>query len=194
MSARAAAAEATRRRLIDAAIERFASDGLGTSFDAVAADVGVTKGALYHHFGSKEGLVEAVYKEAIRRHADQVVAASAQGTGRSRLLALVDESTRLYSSGTPFYRLLTSLHMAAGTSRPELADIARRVQRRQRQYMVALVRHGQSDGSIDPARDAEAIGLTVNAALDGFLVNQLEPPAVQRRWIVKFRHLLEDLL
>src|SRR5690242_294822 len=59
MSVRAAAAEVTRQRLIDAAIARFAADGLGTSFDAVAADVGVTKGALYHHFGSKEGLVEA---------------------------------------------------------------------------------------------------------------------------------------
>lgn len=194
MSVRAAAAEDTRRRLIDAAIERFAADGLGASFDAVAGDVGVTKGALYHHFGSKEGLVEAVYKEAIRRHADQVVAASAHGTGRSRLLALVDESARLYGSRTPFYRLLISLHLAASTSRPELADIARRVQRRQRRYMVALVRRGQADGSIGPGRDPEAVGLMVNAALDGFLVDQLEPAAVQRRWIAKFRHLLEDIL
>src|SRR3954467_10842150 len=88
MSSRAAAAEVTRTRLIDAAIDRFAGDGLGASFDAVAADVGVTKGALYHHFGSKEGLVEAVYKEAIGRHADRVVAASAEGSGRQRLLAL----------------------------------------------------------------------------------------------------------
>src|SRR3954452_15629958 len=131
MSSRAAAAEVTRTRLIDAAIERFATDGLGASFDAVAAEVGVTKGALYHHFGSKEGLVEAVYKEAIRRHAERVVAASAEGTGRARLLALVDASARLYASRTPFYRLLISLHLAAATTRPELADIARRVQRRQ---------------------------------------------------------------
>jgi AcrR family transcriptional regulator len=194
MSTRAAAAEVTRARLIDAAIARFAADGLGTSFDAVAADVGVTKGALYHHFGSKEGLVEAVYKEAIRRHAERVMAASAHGDGRRRLLALIDESARLYGSRTPFYRLLISLHLAAGTSRPELADIARRVQRRQREYMVELVRAGQRDGSVDPRLDAEGVGVTVNAALDGFLVNQLEPPAAQRRWIARFRTLMEDLL
>ena len=194
MSVRAAAAEVTRQRLSDAAIERFAADGLGASFDAVARDVGVTKGALYHHFGSKEGLVEAVYREAIRRHADQVVAASAQGTGRERLLALVDESARLYGSRTPFYRLLISLHLAAATTRPELAGIAGRVQRRQRQYMVSVVRAGQEDGSIDAARDPVAVGLTVNAALDGFLVNQLEPAQVQRRWVVKFRQLLEEIL
>jgi AcrR family transcriptional regulator len=194
MSVRAAAAEVTRSRLLEAAIARFAADGLGTTFDAVAADVGVTKGALYHHFGSKEGLVEAVYKEAVRRHAERVVAASAHGTGRERLLGLIDESARLYGSRSPFYRLLISLHLAASTSRPGLADIAQRVQRRQRAYMIELVRAGQADGSIEARLDAEAVGLTVNAALDGFLVDQLEPPATQRRWVTKFRTLMEDLL
>jgi AcrR family transcriptional regulator len=169
MSTRAAAAEVTRTRLIDAAIERFAADGLGASFDAVAAEVGVTKGALYHHFASKEGLVEAVYKEAIGRHADRVVAASADGDGRARLLALVDASARLYASRTPFYRVLGALHLAAAADRPGLADIARRVQRTQRDFMIELVRQGQRDGSIDPRLDAEAVGLTVNAALAGLL-------------------------
>ena len=98
-----------RDTLLDTAIDRFAEHGPGTSFDAIAADVGVTKGALYHHFGSKDGLVEEVYKEAIRRHANRVMEASAAGDGRTRLLALVDSSARLYSSRTPFYRLLTTL-------------------------------------------------------------------------------------
>jgi AcrR family transcriptional regulator len=194
MSVRAAAAEGTRARLIDAAIERFAADGLGASFDAVAADVGVTKGALYHHFGSKDGLVEAVYAEAVRRHADRVVEASAAGTGRERLLALIDASARLYGSRTPFYRLLTSLHLTAAMERPLLADIARRVQRRQREFMIDLVRQGQRDGSIGPEFDAEGVGLTVNAALEGFLTQQLEPPAAQRRWVAKFRSLMEEIL
>jgi AcrR family transcriptional regulator len=194
MSTRAAAAEVTRARLVDAALERFAADGLGASFDAVAAEVGVTKGALYHHFGSKDGLVEAVYKETIRRHADRVIEASREGTGRERLLALVDASARLYASRTPFYRVLISLHITAAMERPALADIARRMQRSQRDYMIDLVRAGQRDGSIRTALDAEAVGLTVNAALEGFLIQQLEPPAQQRRWVAKFRSLLEDLL
>ena len=194
MSVRAAAAEGTRARLIDAAIERFAADGPSVSFEAVARDVGVTKGALYHHFGSKDGLVEEVYKEAVRRHAARVVEASAAGTGRERLLALIDASARLYGSRTPFYRLLTSLHLTAAMERPLLADIARRVQRRQREFMIDLVRQGQRDGSIRPELDAEGVGLTVNAALEGFLTQQLEPPAAQRRWVAKFRSLMEEIL
>jgi AcrR family transcriptional regulator len=195
MSTRAQAAEVTRTRLIDAAIERFAADGLGASFDAVAAEVGVTKGALYHHFGSKDGLVEAVYKEAIRRHADRAVEASQDGDGRARLLALVDASTRLYTSRTAFYRVLVALHVSAAADRPALADIARRMQRNQRDFMIDLVRTGQQDGSIDPDLDAEALGLTVNAALTGLLTTeQLEPLAQQRRSTAKFRSLLETLL
>ena len=194
MPTRAAAADQTRARLIEAAIERFAEHGLRASFDTVAGDVGVTKGALYHHFGSKEGLVEAVYKDAINRHADRVLAASSAGSGRARLFALIDESARLYGSRTPFYRLLTTLHLAATTSRPHLAPIARRVQQRQRDFLIALVREGQRDGSIRADRDPEAVGLTVNAALEGFLVQQLEPAATQRRWIAAFRHLMEDIL
>jgi hypothetical protein len=34
----------------------------------------------------------------------------------------------------------------------------------------------------------------VNAALSGFLVQQLEPGAAQRRWVAKFRSLMEGLL
>jgi hypothetical protein len=60
--------------------------------------------------------------------------------------------------------------------------------------MIGLVRAGQRDGSIRTDLDAEAIGLTVNAALEGFLVQQLEPQAAQRRWVAKFRDLLEDML
>jgi AcrR family transcriptional regulator len=184
----------TRRKLIEAAIARFAADGPGASFEAIAADVGVTKGALYHHFESKEGLVEAVYREAVRRHASRVTEASASGDGRTRLLALIDASARLYTSRTPFYRLLTQLHLEATTSHPHLAEIARRVQRTQREHMVELVRQGQRDGSISGEIDAEAVGLTVNAALSGFLVQQLEPAAAQRRWVAKFRSLMEGLL
>jgi hypothetical protein len=60
--------------------------------------------------------------------------------------------------------------------------------------MIGLVEAGRRDGSVRPEADAEAVGLTVNAALDGFLVQQLEPQAEQRRWNAKFRSLMEEML
>jgi AcrR family transcriptional regulator len=191
---RVAAGRRTRARLLDAAIERLAAAGPDASFDAIAGDVGVTKGALYHHFGSKDGLIEEVYKEAVRRHADRVIEASSSGSGGERLQGLVGATARLYGSGTPFYRLLLRLHVEAGASRPHLAPIARRVQRRQREYMSQLVAAGQTDGSIRADIDPVAMGGTVNAALQGLLVQQLEPPIVQRRAAEAFAELLETLL
>lgn len=54
----------TRRRLLDAAAERFAAEGVeGVSVDAVAETADRTSGALYAHFGSKAGLLEALLDE-----------------------------------------------------------------------------------------------------------------------------------
>lgn len=193
-TSRIAAGRETRERLLDAAIRRLAAVGPDATFDAIAADVGVTKGALYHHFGSKEGLVSEVYKEAVRRHAERVIDASGSGTGRQRLQGLIAASARLYGSGTPFYRLLLRLQVEAGTSRPYLAPIARTVQRRQREYMAELVTVGQRDGSIREDVDPDALGDTVNAALQGFLVQQLEPVTAQRHATEAFAQLLDVMV
>lgn len=45
-----------------------------TSLDEVVADAGVTKGALYHHFGGKEDLFAAVYEQVSHDVSDAVVA------------------------------------------------------------------------------------------------------------------------
>lgn len=51
----------TRAKLIKAARQAFAAKGYaGSSMDDLTAQVGLTRGALYHHFGDKKGLLEAV--------------------------------------------------------------------------------------------------------------------------------------
>ena len=53
----------TTEKLLAAARRSFAEAGYGaTSMDALCAEVGLTRGALYHHFGGKEGLFEAVVR------------------------------------------------------------------------------------------------------------------------------------
>ena len=57
--------EALARSLRDAATRRFAQDGYAAvALDDLAAEVGATRGAVYHHFGSKEGLFRAVLTAA----------------------------------------------------------------------------------------------------------------------------------
>ena len=184
----------TRKRLLEAAIDRMAGGDKPVSFDAIAADVGLTKGALYHHFGSFDGLVEEVYKEAIRRHAERVIDASLEGTGRERLHHIIGSSAALLGSDTPFYRLLLRLHVEAGASRAHLAPINREVQERQRAYFTSLIVAGQQDGSIRADVDPATVGIMINATLQGLLVQQHEPARDQRQAAERFDDLLDVIL
>ncbi|NEE04445.1 TetR family transcriptional regulator [Phytoactinopolyspora halotolerans] len=57
-------AEATRRRLLDAATDEFAAYGIaGARVDRIAAAAHANKAQLYAYFGSKEGLFDAVFRQ-----------------------------------------------------------------------------------------------------------------------------------
>jgi AcrR family transcriptional regulator len=56
----------TRKRLLKAAFQEIHLSGFRSAdMDAILAEAGVTKGALYHHFDSKEALGYAVVDEVI---------------------------------------------------------------------------------------------------------------------------------
>jgi AcrR family transcriptional regulator len=57
-----------KARIRDAAIEQFAAEGYaGASIRGVAASAGVSPALVIHHFGSKEGLRQAVDEAVVRR-------------------------------------------------------------------------------------------------------------------------------
>jgi AcrR family transcriptional regulator len=59
-----ARADATRRSIIEAAAEMFAATGYAnTNLDDIIVRAAISKGALYFHFTSKEGLARAVIDE-----------------------------------------------------------------------------------------------------------------------------------
>jgi AcrR family transcriptional regulator len=71
---REAQGDATRLALLSAARELFGLNGYAaTSIEEVAARAGVTKGAVYHHFGGKATLFQEVYAQVMREVSDQVV-------------------------------------------------------------------------------------------------------------------------
>lgn len=70
--------EATRSRLLEIASDLFTRDGYAnTATEEIVQLAGVTRGALYHHFGSKEGLFAAVLhhlQQQVGQHIETVVA------------------------------------------------------------------------------------------------------------------------
>ncbi|MBU4632814.1 TetR/AcrR family transcriptional regulator [Pseudomonas chlororaphis] len=77
---RAEMIEETRSKLIASARQAFGSLGYAnTSMDDLTAEAGLTRGALYHHFGDKKGLLAAVV-EQLDAEMDQRLEAISRGT------------------------------------------------------------------------------------------------------------------
>src|SRR5690606_37917648 len=68
---------AARARILQAAIRRFAADGMSAPLRAIAADAGVSAGLIIHHFGSADRLREACDEHvlAVTRHNKESVVA-----------------------------------------------------------------------------------------------------------------------
>lgn len=55
-------------RILDAALEEFGTRGYeAASTNLIASKAGVAKGLVFHHFGSKEALLEALFERELRR-------------------------------------------------------------------------------------------------------------------------------
>jgi TetR/AcrR family transcriptional repressor of nem operon len=75
--------QATRRRIVEAAGRRFKRDGFdGSGIATLMADAGLTNGAFYGHFASKEDLVASAVADQLR---EQSASFSAYAPGRAGL-------------------------------------------------------------------------------------------------------------
>ena len=74
--------QATRQRIIDTAGRRFKQDGIdGSGIATLMADAGLTNGAFYAHFGSKDDLVAAVVADQLGKQAERYTSLSPGRTG-----------------------------------------------------------------------------------------------------------------
>lgn len=81
-----------RARIRDAAIARFAANGVdGTSLRVIAEDAGVSPALVIHHFGSKDALRTACDEHVVATTREQKLAAMGQGPSMDPLAALRED-------------------------------------------------------------------------------------------------------
>src|SRR2546423_14541588 len=91
--------QATREALVGAGRKLFAERGfaaVGTGEIVRAA--GGSRGALYHHFDGKQGLLEAVYEQIEREPAERIAAA---GLGATDPLGAMRSGTAVFLHARP---------------------------------------------------------------------------------------------
>jgi TetR/AcrR family acrAB operon transcriptional repressor len=93
-------------RIEEAAEEVFASRGVAyATMDDIARHSGVSKGALYLHFESKEQLYLSLAVRALREVLARLQAVPSEGTGFQRLQALVESYAKFSESDPARFRL-----------------------------------------------------------------------------------------
>lgn len=120
----------TRREILATAADLASTMGLeGLTIGRLADEVGMSKGGVYAHFGSKDDLQVAVVEAATRRfRADVIEPARSAAPGLERARRLVHgwidsiEST-LFPGGCFFYHTGAELDDRAGPARERLARV-----------------------------------------------------------------------
>src|SRR5436853_4484748 len=79
--------QATRQRILEAAGRRFKQDGIdGAGIATLMADAGLTNGAFYAHFASKEDLVANAVAEQLREQRESFSALPPDRSGVEQIV------------------------------------------------------------------------------------------------------------
>src|SRR5712675_3336583 len=152
-SVRAAAAAAKRDRVIDAAARSLREDASIAAFslDAVAKAAGVTRLTVYHQFGSRRGLLEAVFDEIARQGG---LTAIADAMAMSDPHAALDRLVEIFCAFWNRDPAVGRLHEAMATD-PEFAQaLIERNERRRKVVKVLVERIAEKKVSSRARQDA----------------------------------------
>jgi TetR/AcrR family transcriptional repressor of nem operon len=117
--------EATRQRIVATAGRRFKADGIdGTGIAALMAGAGLTNGAFYAHFDSKDDLVAAAVTDQLREQRATFAGYSPDRAGVERLVRdyLSPEHRDGAADGCPSAALLDEIGRHPGATRQAYTD------------------------------------------------------------------------
>ena len=116
-------AEKTRQDLLKAALSVFSQKGYAaTTLDDVAKEAGVTRGAIYWHFGSKAELYTALLEEYSARGSEIVQGAVAEGGSMVEILHRIFVRLLTAVENDPALRAVMEINLFKIEYSPELSD------------------------------------------------------------------------
>lgn len=102
----------TRAKLLNSALELFASRGYAaTSVDAIAEAADVSAGLLYHHFASKAAVLNAIFEQSLTDVQATFAAADHQTNPKDRLPALLRSAGAIVPRHRNFWAVWYGLRM-----------------------------------------------------------------------------------
>ncbi|MEW6124260.1 MAG: TetR/AcrR family transcriptional regulator [Pseudomonadota bacterium] len=164
-----------RRRIIAAAAVCFSRDGFhGTSMQQICAEAGMSPGALYRYFPSKESLIGAIVE--------------GERADRARILDALDGAPSLVDGLRDCLDIMLAPEpllpckalgpevMAEAIRNEKLRDALEPVEEETRGRLAASLEAARARGEIDPEIDLETLTMLFSMIGDGLILHNLLHP------------------
>jgi AcrR family transcriptional regulator len=173
--ATAPAQRGARERILAAAVERIASDGIDdVRIARIAMDAGVSTSLVHYHFETREALLEQALEYSYEHAGDVRVGGEDDEEHGSveRLAAMIDQCLPYPGSLERDWILWVELWLRA-VRHEELRPTAARLYERMRDWFAAAIETGIERGELPPDTDPEQIADRIIALADGYGVRVL---------------------
>ncbi len=169
--------EETRARLLEAAQKVFALYGFdAASVSLIAAETGISKGALYVHFDSKEALFREILLGYVQRRSAATAAQIGPDTPlREAIVQIIEGAWTIHQDGTSCTLLSTEFFALAGRSewgREAMASIFDHCSH----ALVGFLDQAKMRGEVRPQLDSPTAARLMLALHDGLILQWQSQP------------------
>lgn len=173
-------AEKTRQSLLKAALSVFSRKGYSaTTLEDVAQEAGVTRGAIYWHFGSKAELFNALMEEYSARGSEIVQAAAAEGGSMVEILRRIFIRLLKAVESDQALKSVMELNLFKTEYSPELSETLAKQVENGRTLLAGITQameRGIKDGELRADMEAEDLARAFIAFQNGVLQLWLYDP------------------
>lgn len=173
----------TAQAMVELAMEALDEGGeAAVKVDAIVRQCQVSVTSLYHHFGSREGLIEAAlierYSRIVLTNVDDFVSGVKQSSSRDDMKSLIGRFVP-FVQGRPNrdVRFARAAAVGAAISRPALRDHMGRVQETQAHVLADALEDGQRRGIVCTGVDAMSLAFWLSGIVFGKILLEITSPS-----------------
>ena len=166
--------EETRTKIMESAIKMFSNRGYNkASVDDICTEAGISKGAFYHHFKSKQALFLALLDSWLQT-IDNAIEASKDKTAPETFMQMTEAFPYIFETAGEGLPMFLEFWLQASRDK-KIWDASIAPYRRYHRYFTSLIKKGVEEGYFVEV-DAELASRMIISTAMGLLLQSLLDP------------------